>query len=125
MYAFIIFTEVRLSEVYIDMERAKIKKIVNEIVKLIKKEFNPKDVILFGSSAAGKSSKNSDLDILVIMETKLKPYKQATLIRMRLDEKLAIKLPMDLMVRTPQQIKERLKLGDFFIKSILNKGIHL
>jgi len=107
------------------MTKSKIKKIASEVGRLIKEEFKPKDVILFGSSAAGKSSKNSDFDILVIMETNLKPYKQATLIRMRLDEKLGTKFPMDLMVRTPQQIKERLQLGDFFIKSVVTKGIHL
>ena len=83
------------------MEKSKVKKIANEVGSLIKKEFNTKDVILFGSFASGKSSKNSDLDILVIMETKLKPYKQATSIRMRLDKKLGTKFPMDLIVRTP------------------------
>ena len=107
------------------MKKAKIKGIVKEIAELVKKEFNVKELILFGSFASGKPSKNSDLDILAIIDTNLKPYKQSALIRMYLDKKLGTKIPMDLIVRTPQQIEERLALGDFFIKNILTKGIYL
>jgi predicted nucleotidyltransferase len=101
------------------------KQIVKEVGELVKKEFSTEEVILFGSFASGEPSPSSDLDILVIMDTKLKPYKQSSLIRMRLDEKLGVKVPIDLIVRTPQQISERLNLGDFFIKNILTKGVHL
>ena len=101
------------------------EKFIKEIGNLIKKEFIAKEAILFGSFAKGECTENSDIDILVIMETKLKPYKQASLIRMRLDEKLGVKYPIDLIVRTPQQIKRRLALGDFFLKSVLAKGIRL
>jgi predicted nucleotidyltransferase len=101
------------------------KQIVKEVGELVKKEFNVEKVILFGSFASGEPSPSSDLDILVIMDTKLKPYKQSTLIRMRLDEKLGVKVPIDLIVRTPQQINERLNLGDFFIKNILTNGVNL
>jgi predicted nucleotidyltransferase len=104
---------------------ATMKQIVKEVGELVKKEFNTEKVILFGSFASGEPSPGSDLDILVIMDTKLKPYKQSALIRMRLDEKLGVKVPIDLIVRTPQQINERLNLGDFFIKNILTKGVHL
>ncbi len=100
-------------------------KIIKEVGELVRKEFNAEDVILFGSFASGEPSPGSDLDILVIMDTKLKPYKQSALIRMRLDEKLGVKVPIDLIVRTPQQINERLNLGDFFIKNILTNGVHL
>ncbi|NMG83523.1 MAG: nucleotidyltransferase domain-containing protein [Methanosarcinales archaeon] len=101
------------------------RKIIKEVGELVKKEFDVEEVILFGSFASGKPSQSSDLDILVIMDTKLKPYKQSALIRMQLDKKLGVKVPIDLIVRTPQQINERLNLGDFFIKNILTNGVHL
>jgi predicted nucleotidyltransferase len=110
------------------MDKVKEKKkeaFIRDIANLIKKKFKAKEVILFGSLAWKKNSTYSDLDILVIMETKLKPYKQAALIRMYLDGELGIEVPMDLIVRTPRQIKERLKLGDFFIRKVVSKGIHL
>ena len=107
------------------MKRVRIRKVAENIGDLVKKEFGAEEVILFGSFAYGRSSSSSDIDILVIMETKLKPYKQASLIRMCLDEELGIRSPMDLIVRTPGQIKKRLKLGDFFLKNILDKGIRL
>ena len=31
-------------------------------------------------------------------------------------------LPMDVIVRTPEEVEARLELGDFFIKEILDKG---
>ncbi len=91
----------------------------------MKKEFKAKEVILFGSLTYGKPLSSSDVDILVIMETKLKPYKQASLIRMRLDERFGVKFPIDLIVRTPEQIRKRLKSGDFFLKRAFDKGIRL
>ena len=91
----------------------------------MKKEFKAKEVILFGSFGYGRPSSNSDVDILVIMETRLRPHKQASLIRMRLDERFGVKFPIDLIVRTPEQIRKRLKSGDFFLKRVVNKGIRL
>ena len=32
---------------------------------------------------------------------------------------------VDVIVRTPQQVEERLKLGDFFIKRVMEKGVEL
>lgn len=101
------------------------KKQFSKLADIIKKEFKAKEVILFGSYAYGKPSESSDVDILVILNTNLKPYQQAALIRVCLSKEIGMKFPMDLMVRTPQQIKERLQLGDFFIGKIMNKGVYL
>ena len=66
--------------------------------------------------------KNSDVDLLVIMETNIPVRKQAFLIRRETKETI----PIDIIVRTPKkQVEERIKLGDFFIKQILQKGVTL
>jgi predicted nucleotidyltransferase len=42
---------------------------IREIVQQIVERFRPQKVILFGSYAQGKPTKDSDVDLLVIMET--------------------------------------------------------
>lgn len=94
---------------------------IKAMAELIKKKFSPEKVILFGSYACGKPKTGSDIDLCIIMETKLKPYKQAALIR----KILPSSIPIDIIVRTPEIVKKRLKMGDFFIKTIIEKGIYL
>jgi len=93
------------------------------IATKIREKFDPQKIILFGSYAYGMPKKGSDIDILVIMDTVLKPYEQATLIRLFLDETLGVFYPIDIIVRTPDMIEKRLKKSDFFIKKILNEGV--
>ena len=81
-------------------------------------EFQPQKVVLFGSYAYGKPTPDSDVDILVVMPLNGNPVDKS--VEMRL--KLRPIFPLDLLVRTPTRIKERLALGDDFIKDILNKG---
>ncbi len=91
------------------------------LVKKIRKKFNPQKIILFGSYAYGKPKKNSDIDLFIIMDTNISTRKQASLIRSELGDSI----PIDIIVRTPQEVEERVKLGDFFIKQIIQKGTPL
>lgn len=99
----------------------KIRKVISSITERIKEKYHPEKIILFGSFAYGKPKKNSDIDLLVIKDTNISTLKQAFLIRRELRESI----PIDIIVRTPRQIRERIKLGDFFIKRIMHKGIVL
>jgi len=92
---------------------------IRSFAKKIKEKFNPQKIILFGSYAYGIPKRSSDLDLLIIMDTNIPVRKQAFLIRRELKESI----PIDVIVRTPQQVEERVKLGDFFIKQIIQKGI--
>lgn len=98
-------------------------KYVSSAAVLIKEKFKAKDVILFGSYAYGTQNQDSDIDLMVVLETDMKPQKQAALIRMFLNEVLGVGYPVDLMVRTPEQINNRIKMGDFFIKRIMSDGV--
>lgn len=91
---------------------------IRAIAKKIKEKFNPQKIIIFGSYAYGVPKKGSDIDLLVIMDTNIPVRKQAALIRYELNDTI----PIDIIVRTPQQIEERIKMGDFFIKKILRDG---
>lgn len=52
-----------------------------------------------------------------------KPYEQAALIRLKVDEKFGVSFPIDIIVRSPHYVEKRLKMGDFFIKDILKEGL--
>jgi predicted nucleotidyltransferase len=94
---------------------------VHELSQTIKGKFNPQRIILFGSHGYGTPTEGSDIDLFVIMDTPLPVKRQAFLIR----RELKSSVPVDVIVRTPQQVEERLKLGDFFIKRVMEKGVEL
>ncbi len=91
---------------------------VEAIAERIAKEFNPEKIVLFGSYAQGNPTSESDVDLLVIVDTKQSTWDLSVEISLAIEHAF----PMDILVRTPQEIAERLKLGDFFIKTILEKG---
>jgi len=92
-----------------------IKKIVGQIVK----SYKPEKIILFGSFAWGKPTKDSDVDLFIIKNTK-KPKGE----RLAKVEKILLDrtLPLDILIYTSQEVKRRLSLGDFFIEDVIKKG---
>ncbi len=88
------------------------------IVKNLKK-YKPKKIILFGSWAWGKPKADSDVDLLIVKDTKKSPYKRIPEARKFLR---SVDSPVDILVFTPKEITERLRLEDFFISEIVNKG---
>jgi predicted nucleotidyltransferase len=95
------------------------QKAIDDVVRQIAEKFHPQKIILFGSYALGKVRPESDVDLLVIMETPIKESKQALLIEQSLEIDL---FGLDLIVRTPKTIKERIALGDSFLKEIIAQG---
>ncbi|RJP20646.1 MAG: nucleotidyltransferase domain-containing protein [Candidatus Omnitrophota bacterium] len=73
---------------------------IDEMVKRIVQRFDPKKIILFGSQARGDANKDSDVDLLVIMEFDgLKREKQVE-IGLELYD---IDVPIDVIVHTPRE----------------------
>jgi predicted nucleotidyltransferase len=91
---------------------------IHAVVKQIAAQFNPEKIILFGSYAYGKPQPESDVDLLVVMETPLRNSEQAAQIVRAIDYHFG----MDLLVRRPQQLSERVALGDSFLREITEKG---
>jgi len=81
-------------------------------------EFRPHKVVLFGSYAYGRPGPDSDVDMLVVMPLAGNPVDKS--VEMRL--KLRPRFPLDLLIRTPARIRERLAMGDDFIRDIIEKG---
>lgn len=94
------------------------KRSIHAFARRVAKEFKPKKIILFGSYAYGKPTADSDVDMLVIMPFEGRGARKAAEILIALDPRF----PIDLLVRTPEQIRTRIKLGDYFIREIVQKG---
>ncbi len=95
------------------------QKAIDDIVRQIVEKFNPQKIILFGSYARGDFKPESDLDLLVVMETSLRENRQALLIEQSLDVDL---FGLDLLVKTPQGLSERIAQGDRFLQNIVETG---
>ncbi|MDT5061737.1 MAG: uncharacterized protein QOH63_2196 [Acidobacteriota bacterium] len=87
----------------------------------IASEFHPERIILFGSYAYGTPDEDSDVDLLVILPFKGKPTHKA----LEILNKTNPNISLDLLVRTPEQVKERLTNRDWFICEIIEKGLTL
>lgn len=84
------------------------------------KRYNPEKIILYGSLARGDFDKNSDIDILVI---KKNIKKNRMIERMRqLNKYLKFGLPVETVIFTPEEIRNRLRQNDFFLADALREG---
>jgi len=89
-----------------------------DVVARIARRFDPVRIILFGSRAYGHPRPESDVDLMVVMETPLSPSEQAAQIR----QEIGRPFPLDVHVRTPDRIRLGLREHDFFIEDVM-RGI--
>jgi len=90
----------------------------------LKRKYRAQKVILFGSYAAGKASRHSDVDILIIAPTKERFFKRLASVK-RLIRDVRGGLPVSPIVYTPEEIEKRKGAGDQFILEIIEKGKEL
>ena len=94
--------------------------LLQEITRRLVAEFQPEQVILFGSHAWGTPARDSDLDLLVIVaESDLPATKRATLAYRSLRGVLA---PMDILVRTRSEVERYRHVRASLERAILEKG---
>jgi predicted nucleotidyltransferase len=91
---------------------------IQSVVDQIATHFNPQKIILFGSYAYGTPRPESDVDLLVILETQLSETDQAS----RICQSIQYRFGLDLIVCSPQRLAQRLSWGDSFLKEINHKG---
>jgi predicted nucleotidyltransferase len=91
--------------------------VIRDYARQIAEQFNPDRIILFGSYAYGKPHKDSDVDILVVM-----PARDEINQAVRILEETTSSFPLDLIVRTPRNLRWRLQEGDWFLREIVARG---
>lgn len=94
------------------------KRAISSFAQKVAKQFNPHQIILFGSYAYGKPTEDSDVDILVVMPFRGRNPEKAT----EIWKATKPKFPIDIMVRKPGELKKRLKVGDFFLREVVENG---
>ncbi len=99
----------------------KIKAELDKIVRRVVDSYQPEKIILFGSYAYGEPDEDSDLDLLIIKKTSERFIDRLMTVRKIVsDPKRSV--PFEPVVLTPDELKQRLAIGDQFIEEIVNKG---
>jgi predicted nucleotidyltransferase len=102
----------------VDVRKRIPQSVIRAVADQIAKEFKPQKIILFGSYGRGNPRPESDVDLLIIMDTPLREWEQSLKIR----RSLGVMFGMDLIVRTPKRLAQRLKMGDSFLQDVINEG---
>jgi len=95
------------------IRRADIERYCAEVAR----EFRPKQIVLFGSYAYGKPTADSDVDVMVIL-----PYRKGTRPSLEIRRRVNAGFPVDILVRGPEDIEQRLREGDSFITEVMTRG---
>jgi uncharacterized protein len=93
--------------------------LLKEVTQKVIQAFRPKNIILFGSYAYGKPTADSDLDLLIIMESRDRPAERIRKVSDLFDPR---PLPMDFIVLTPGEVRHRLDGFDPFLEEVFAKG---
>ena len=99
--------------------KVSVGKSLRPAIQKIVQELNPEKIVLFGSYAYGTPNPHSDVDLLVIMKTKASLKDRSWAVSRLL---LPRPFPVDILVKTPSEVKKSLDAGDFFLKEILKRG---
>lgn len=91
---------------------------IEDVVGQIAARFQPRQIILFGSYAAGQPRPDSDVDLMVVMDTQLSGAQQVVKILTSINYRFGL----DLLVYTPERLAQRVALGDPFVNEILQLG---
>jgi predicted nucleotidyltransferase len=92
-------------------------RVIRRFVRQVAEKFQPDKIILFGSYAYGTPHEDSDVDILVIM-----PARNQLDMAFKIHWTIQPPFPVDIIVRTPKNMKWRLEAGDWFLREIMEKG---
>ncbi len=96
-------------------------KAIQEIVQQIVERFHPQEVILFGSYAHDAPTGDSDVDLLVVMETDEQPLHAAARIAAAIDHPF----PLDILVFRPSELAASLERKGTFATEVRTKGVVL
>lgn len=106
-----------MAEVKTDVTLKRIKEIAYQIVE----HSHPQKIILFGSYAHGTATLDSDVDLLVMMDTEEKPLHVVAKISAAIDHPF----PLDIIVFRPSDWNASLKRKGTFATEVMAQGIVL
>jgi predicted nucleotidyltransferase len=101
------------------MTKLEVQEKLQEVVNRIVKEYQPEKIILFGSFAWGEPDPDSDIDLLIVKETKNTREAARKISRLIFPRPF----PMDILVYAPDEVERKIKEErNLFIEDIVNNG---
>jgi len=124
------------------------RRAINRVVATLREKYKPDKIILFSSCSRGDFHQDSDVDLLIVKETSKRPLERMREVYelvYSLDHYLALSryrkvsctkistcqpkkhkelcvTCLDPLVYTPEELAQRLALGDLFIQEIVDEG---
>lgn len=92
---------------------------LQDVVRRIVDVTHPLKIILFGSRAQGAARPESDLDVLVIADSREPRYRRSAPIYGALSD---ILVPMDIVVYTPSEVEEWGGVPQAFVTTAIRQG---
>jgi len=95
-----------------------LQKELNRCIRILKEKYHPQKILLFGSFANDRVKKWSDIDLIIVKDTKksfLERSKELFLL-------LKPKVGMDILVYTPEEFRQ-LSGERFFKEQVIEKGV--
>lgn len=96
-------------------QEAQLEKLLQVLVEKIR----PEKVVLFGSYASGTATPESDIDLLVILESDLRRDRRQDAISRALRPR---RVPVDILAYTPSEVQRCLESPASFVRHILTTG---
>ena len=92
---------------------------LQEIVHRLVTGLHPHKIVLFGSYVYGIPTADSDVDLLVTVDTQARPVDRYLCVSRLLRPR---PFPLDLLVKTPEEVAQALVRDDAFMREIMAQG---
>jgi len=105
------------------------QELLHELVETLR-DVRPAEVILFGSRAKRRSAEDSDIDLVVILDTQNSPRTYAEALRNRMTvnrslRALRARVAIDLLVYTLDEWKKLQEVNSSFVREIRETGLRI
>ena len=95
------------------------KETIQRVATSLGRAAHARKVILFGSHATGHPGPDSDVDFLVIADSRLPRHKRSRSLYALFHP---YPFPMDILVYTPEEVEKQLADPDSFVATVLTQG---
>jgi predicted nucleotidyltransferase len=96
---------------------------IQEVLTRLIKTYEPVAIYLFGSYAWGEPNKDSDIDFFIIINTS--NLNKADRIRMGLTELMDIRMPVDILVFTRDEVEAHKYHPSTLTHKVISRGVKL
>ena len=103
------------------MSDVQVDQLIARIAERIGREYKPQQIILFGSYARGRPTEDSDIDLFIVKDTDARMVDRFVEVKQLIYDP-QLRIPVSPLVYTPEELEERLDMGDDFVKEVMSEG---